>query len=74
MQREQHWNSTIEGDGTSVIYVHTKEYIEENENKIPQRIVRRRLGRVVRGRVVLDPSQGFHQTIDSLNNQPERKN
>ena len=40
---------------TSGIYIHWEEYIEENENEIPQRIVRRRRGRVVRGRVSLDP-------------------
>ena len=34
---------------------HSKEYIEENENKIPQRNVHRRRGRVVRGRDVLIP-------------------
>ena len=39
----------------SGINVHSKEYIEENENKNPQRTVHRRRGRVVRGRDVLIP-------------------
>ena len=41
----------------SGIDVHAAELIEGNENKFPQRIVRRRIGRVVRGGVVLDPGQ-----------------
>ena len=36
MQREQHWNTTIEGCGTSRNHVHAKECIEENEKSLKE--------------------------------------
>ena len=68
MHKERDGNSTIEGGKMSGIYVHATEHIEENENKIPQRIVLRRRGRVVRGRLVMDP----FWPLNSLNEQPFR--